>query len=275
MRASRLVVATSHPNGIITLSGMGDNSISIEGTSIANVPKDISYNNSHSLSIGQGETGIVALGVFVKIGQGKNMQVDNYYFFLGITWEKDKPLPRIDLETEWVPADPARLGYLNRGNLEIVIDDITYSTNHLAKDDEKWYVPNTNLFCRYMDGKITKEQFLEEAGAPAKQADKIAELQATIAELEHTKNILGDKARNAEDDRKRLKAVLSCRIIEVVRWREAAMALKRAVTLQLFRGKAVRNALKGYPETSIDLTLMADCALAGLSGTEIPASAKS
>ena len=80
MRASSLVVATAHTNGIITLEGIDQTAVNIVGASIGNLPVESYQSNAQSFSIKQGEKGMVALEVSYRSGMGKNSQSNSYAF---------------------------------------------------------------------------------------------------------------------------------------------------------------------------------------------------
>ena len=171
MRASSLVVATAHTNGIITLEGIDQTAVNIVGASIGNLPVESYQSNAQSFSIKQGEKGMVALEVSYRSGMGKNSQSNSYTFFLGVKWEDGQEKPRIDLQNQWIPEDPTRLGWFYFQSLEVVIDGTTYSsiTDYSQGKDGKHHVKDTNLLCRYMDSKVTAEELREALGLPAKE----------------------------------------------------------------------------------------------------------
>jgi FtsZ-binding cell division protein ZapB len=193
MRVNSLVVATAHINGIITLEGIDRNEVKIVGASVGSLPGDNQASNTFSFSIKKGEKGMVALVVIQKYGTRKNSDSESYQYLLGVKWEEGQEKPHIDLQSQWVPEDPTRLGCYYYDNLEVVIDGITYSGSPYASEKEgKRQVKDANLLCQYMDSKISAAYFRETIGLPAKEQsarEEVVLLRLRVQELEEKNQI--------------------------------------------------------------------------------------
>ncbi len=258
MRANNLVAAITHPNGVVILEGVNSNSVHIIGASVGNLPPTSHSSNSFSFSIKRGEKGMVALVVYVPNGKSGS----TYYFFLGVKWGEEKEKPHIDLENQWVPEDPERLGCFYYDNLEVVIGGLTYSTRPYTKlEPQKRCVHDRSLLCRYMDSKLGVEELKEAMGAPAKEvkaSEELVKAQAEIARLNSLVESCGQaldhmtrecySAVQERDRWRRCADQSSINAEEYMAWKSAAISLEGAVKKQWFKSKAVDRALQGFPQ---------------------------
>lgn len=231
-------------NGIVTLQGKERNLLKSVGSSCGYVPYCGSYLSSISFSVTRGEVGMVTVIVLEQEAKRNNY----FTFFVPVAWPDNQDRPTIDLKNPWMPSDPGRLGTLDPAlELRIRIDGQTYST--LA--DQSVRVPDGNLICRYMDSKISTEQFLEElerlTGEKSLTA-QVGELTKKIVRLREGHSALQAKASQLDEV---ITLVTNDRDLwkgRAINWKKYALSLHMAASHLWFKGRLLKNTLASQPQ---------------------------
>lgn len=182
MKASKLIRARGSENGVIVLEGFERNKIRYIGSSIAkSVPCDNEV-NSVAFSLKEGDKGFIAVSVLTP--NGKNTEV--FVFFLKIEWDEIDERPLLDLDSQWVPKFPERLGVITYYGIKTEIDGLIFSSHKNDKKPGMRYVGDHNLLCKYLAGDIEADAVEKAATERIDEENarlKLSELEKEIQKL--------------------------------------------------------------------------------------------
>jgi len=161
MRASDLILAAAHPNGVITLESMNYAELQLVGASFGSMLPMHRLGNSANIAINKDEIGMVVL----HCSWCPDKTPEFFDFTLEVSWPEGTVFPWIELRRQWVPEDPKRLIRHNWDAIEVSVDGVIYSSHKDAGRDGNIFA-NANLICRYINSKITADEFLTAVNTP-------------------------------------------------------------------------------------------------------------
>lgn len=152
--------------------------VAVEASSkVTSIPMTLSFTKED-----KGREGVVAIKAYDMSPTSRSSQFQDLSCFLSVAWREGKAW--IDLVEDWVPSFPGRVGVIVDDHIEVVIDDVRYTSDPEAESS----VVDGDTLCQYLAGDIDAEA-VEAAATERKEEiaaqERVAELTAENDELEH------------------------------------------------------------------------------------------